>query len=499
MIRLSWRERRHSTSLPTRDETAQEPSARISTGLIQEFCHEAAKKLKGDAADHVRRIEAELADPQLRIAMLGRVSSGKSTCVNALLGRRMAPTDASECTRVVTCFRYGQQPSAVAHLRGGGSRDLPMPAADGRLPDLPASGEEVSYLEIRLPAAPLREVTLIDTPGVSSADSDVSRQTHELVSTRTTGRLPTPDAVAFVLNQSLKEDEHRLLQDVDQSNTLMPASVQTVGILAKADLIGGGGPGAWTAARTLARSIGRENRALLATVVPLMSLLAETGNCTRLTEQDAYLIRSLAREWDYGVREVALLSADMLTKQRSSVTVSERRHLLGMLGLAGLRELLQSSDDGLVSATALNATCSNVSGYDELRIALVHNFRERADVLKAARALSALVRAAYGQVGRLMSPQERNWFQDRLEIIRLDRRTHRIFELEALHRVLAGQVVLHESLQRDLVAMVEHPDSGTSGLGPKPWQELEVRATSAGQRAVARVMLRSYAISAEEM
>src|SRR4051812_5562499 len=294
MTRLSWRKRRDSTSLPTPDGTTQEPSARISTGLIQDFCREAAKKLKGDAAGHVQRIEAELADPQLRIAVLGRVSSGKSTCVNALLGRRLAPTDASECTRVVTCFRYGQQPSAVAHLRGGGLRDLPESAVDGGVPDLPASAEEVAYLEIRLPAAPLREVTLIDTPGVSSADSDVSQQTHELVSTRTTGSLPTPDAVAFVLNQTLKEDEHRLLQDVDRSNTLMPASVQTVGILAKADLIGAGGPGAWTAARTLARSITRENRALLAIVVPVMSLLAETGNCARLTEKDAYLVRRLA-------------------------------------------------------------------------------------------------------------------------------------------------------------------------------------------------------------
>ena len=37
----------------------------------------------------------------------GRLSSGKSTLVNALIGRRVARTDVAECTRLVTRFRYG--------------------------------------------------------------------------------------------------------------------------------------------------------------------------------------------------------------------------------------------------------------------------------------------------------------------------------------------------------------------------------------------------------
>ena len=38
-------------------------------------------------------------DEPLRVAIAGRVKAGKSTLLNALVGERLAPTDAGECTR----------------------------------------------------------------------------------------------------------------------------------------------------------------------------------------------------------------------------------------------------------------------------------------------------------------------------------------------------------------------------------------------------------------
>ena len=46
-------------------------------------------------------------DSPLQLAVAGRIKSGKSTLVNALIGRRVAPTDIGECTRLVTRFQYG--------------------------------------------------------------------------------------------------------------------------------------------------------------------------------------------------------------------------------------------------------------------------------------------------------------------------------------------------------------------------------------------------------
>ena len=53
-------------------------------------------------AEVLRRLAAPL-----QVAVVGRIKSGKSTLVNALIGRRVAPTDVGECTRLVTRFSYG--------------------------------------------------------------------------------------------------------------------------------------------------------------------------------------------------------------------------------------------------------------------------------------------------------------------------------------------------------------------------------------------------------
>ena len=59
-----------------------------------------------------RRLHGQLArlDEPLRVAIAGKVKAGKSTLLNALVGEQVAPTDAGECTRVVTWYRDGPSP-----------------------------------------------------------------------------------------------------------------------------------------------------------------------------------------------------------------------------------------------------------------------------------------------------------------------------------------------------------------------------------------------------
>jgi ABC-type antimicrobial peptide transport system ATPase subunit len=76
-------------------------SSRVAT-----LCDELVAHLGPQAAGQVKQISGRLGEP-LRIAIAGRLKAGKSTLVNALIGRRVAPTAAGECTRVVTRFRYG--------------------------------------------------------------------------------------------------------------------------------------------------------------------------------------------------------------------------------------------------------------------------------------------------------------------------------------------------------------------------------------------------------
>lgn len=67
----------------------------------------------------------------LRIALAGAVKAGKSTLLNALVGQDIAPTDATECTRVVTWYRHGATPTVIARLAGGRSEYVPIQRAEG--------------------------------------------------------------------------------------------------------------------------------------------------------------------------------------------------------------------------------------------------------------------------------------------------------------------------------------------------------------------------------
>src|SRR3954462_1821443 len=70
--------------------------------LCQRLQSQVSARTAAGFAEVLRRLGAPL-----QVAVAGRIKSGKSTLVNALIGRRVAPTDIGECTRLVTRFQYG--------------------------------------------------------------------------------------------------------------------------------------------------------------------------------------------------------------------------------------------------------------------------------------------------------------------------------------------------------------------------------------------------------
>jgi predicted GTPase len=72
-------------------------------GPVRELL-DVAEPILGRRSTRITELRERLDGP-LRVAIAGKVKAGKSTLLNALVGERVAPTDASECTRVVTRYR----------------------------------------------------------------------------------------------------------------------------------------------------------------------------------------------------------------------------------------------------------------------------------------------------------------------------------------------------------------------------------------------------------
>src|ERR1700753_3199292 len=99
---------------------------------VATLCDEMAPRVGKEAGYQLIQIRERLAEP-LRVAIAGRLKAGKSTLVNALIGRRGAPTDVGEGTRVVTRFRYGTADRIDVVTRDGRRHSLPLDD-DGMIP-----------------------------------------------------------------------------------------------------------------------------------------------------------------------------------------------------------------------------------------------------------------------------------------------------------------------------------------------------------------------------
>jgi hypothetical protein len=383
----------------------------------------------------------------LRVAIAGRVKAGKSTLLNALVGERLAPTDAGECTRIVSWYRRGQNYGVTARLLDGQERTVPFQRAEGAL-HIELGGlteRDVAALDVTWPASTLDQMTLIDTPGLASLNDENSRRTRDFLEFDA-DRPSDADAVIYLMRHVHSSDMAFLDAFMDRSVTAA-SPVNAVAVLSRADEIGGGRLDAMASATRIAQRY-RDRSAvseLCATVVPLAGLLAETG--LTLREDEASALRQLAAT-DPAQLEQMLLSADQFCDLHASdLTVELRRNLLDRLGMFGVRLALQEiQSNGATTAATLAPRLVEHSGLGELRRVLAEHFLPRSRTLQARSALVAL---------RSLARELRD--TDPTLADRLDRDAERIeaggvefARIRAAHLVASGTAKVRDGEQAEL-------------------------------------------------
>jgi Dynamin family len=410
-------------------------------------------------------LQRRLREP-VRVAVVGRVSAGKSTMVNALLGQRVAPTDVSECTRLVTWFHYGHPQHLEIELKAGGTLDAQL-SPDGTLPNtLDVPSEDVRALHCYLANDILKWMTLIDTPGIGSVHGEFSATTQELLAQEadSAAAAQRADAVVFLFNQVLMQDELEALQmfRTASGNDPSRSAASAVGVLSKADQLGDGTRDPWSVAIELAGVYAGKFRNEVAAVVPVVGLVAEASEAATLTELDAKQLSALAA-MDEATFAKLLWSTDRFVSADAPVSSEERERLLGMLDLYGIQNAVKFLRQGTRGAFALRRELSGLSGISEVKRTLSTYFSEQDHVLKVRSALHWLNRMTFTQVDAPATAGLRQ-FRDRVEELKLDAVMHPVAELEAWHACCTGRAKLSPELL-DEISRLFAPGTPGSRLG----------------------------------
>jgi hypothetical protein len=466
---------------------------------VARLCDATALRLR-DAAlrSRVRAVAERLRQP-LQVAVAGAVSGGKSTLVNGLLGRSVAPADAGECTRVVTWYEYGPDEDRVDIELLDGTR-ASAPAEDGRPPRrLPVPAERVRKLRVRLDLPALRGLTVIDTPGVNTVAAANERAARRMVFG--TDGTDHAQALIYVLRYVQRFDAGALADFRTLSAACGMSGVNTLAVLSQVDRRGDQAD-PWPGARRLAGRAYEQLRTSVFDVVPVVGLLAETARARLLTPPDLAALRALAALDDVDLDDRLLDVDEFAGESAAHARLMARLHRYGIrVAAAAVRERPGLDLDGVHAAllaasgfgTAEEAAGSVASG--------VAHFTDRAAQLKALAAIGALrrlVRAPAGAADRAALASLADAV-DEGRPLAAGLRGLRVFA--ALDAVGRGQLSLDDDMLAELVCLArgETPAAQLglpAGAGPQDvareararsvrWRRLAVTTGSlaAGQRA----------------
>lgn len=147
-----------------------------------------------EAGQQLDDLMAKLAEDHFTLAVLGQFKRGKSSLMNAIIGRELLPTGLLPLTSAITSLRFGPTERLLISREDSRFTDE-LPVSD--LPDYvtekgnPGNRKKVRKATLELPVPFLRQgLEFVDTPGVGSSIAANTAVTY--------GFLPECDAVILV-------------------------------------------------------------------------------------------------------------------------------------------------------------------------------------------------------------------------------------------------------------------------------------------------------------
>jgi GTP-binding protein EngB required for normal cell division len=165
-----------------------------------------------EAAERCQALVVQLAEDRFNLAVVGQFKRGKSSLMNAILGRELLPTGLLPLTSAITTLCYGSKQRVMLQRQGfAWEQEVPLAQLEAYITERGNPGNEKGLVEARveLPLPFLRHgLHFIDTPGIGSARHENTATTYAF--------LPHMNAVIFVtsVEAPLSEAEESFLLDI---------------------------------------------------------------------------------------------------------------------------------------------------------------------------------------------------------------------------------------------------------------------------------------------
>jgi predicted GTPase len=173
------------------------------------------KKRGNERRDHqCQELMVKLAEDRFTLAVLGQFKRGKSSLMNAIIGRELLPTGVLPLTSAITVLKFGPKERLTVEREG---LSWPEVAPISQLEEYvtergnPGNRKKVKTANVEVPLPFLRRgLEFVDTPGVGSAITANTATTYAF--------LPQCDAVLFVtsVDSPFTSVELEFLRDIRQ-------------------------------------------------------------------------------------------------------------------------------------------------------------------------------------------------------------------------------------------------------------------------------------------
>jgi len=180
------------------------------------------------------RIDAlafRLEDNNLEVALFGRVSSGKSSLLNALLSTNVLPVGINPITAVPTKLSYGPVLRAAVAYGSGIEEDVTLEELAKLVTEQgnPGNLRNVVRAVVEVPSPRLKQgIVLVDTPGLGSLARRGAAETLAY--------LPSCDLALFLLDAGTSLND----EDIGTLRLLYEGGIPAIVLLSKADVLAPG-------------------------------------------------------------------------------------------------------------------------------------------------------------------------------------------------------------------------------------------------------------------